>query len=137
MFNVAHHAGKEPLLQLFRHRVLRYHRLAPTAPPPSEHSALLIRKQGRRGIANFEDVRMHIEHGCEGQCSGIARLVPASFEKMTIRAQVCPRTRRVPPPTAEHAVAFGGHATIPIPGPRPPIESVKHAASDDACGLVG
>ena len=37
--------------------MLRFHGLSPDAPPPGVHQLLLVRKQGRRGFANFEAVR--------------------------------------------------------------------------------
>ncbi|KAL1523039.1 hypothetical protein AB1Y20_018000 [Prymnesium parvum] len=90
MFNGAHHAGKEPFIQerLFRHRVLRFHGISPTASPPASHLLLLVRKQGRRGIFNFDQVKRHIRNGCAGQCQGIKRVEVASFHTMTVRAQL-------------------------------------------------
>lgn len=66
MFNTPSHAGKEPWLALYRHRVLAYHGIVPAhaAPPPlTSHKLLLIRKQGRRGIHNFEQVRLRADCG--------------------------------------------------------------------------
>jgi len=52
--------GKEPLLALYRARVLAWHGLPPTAVP-STHTILLVRKEGRRGIHNFNEVRRHVQ----------------------------------------------------------------------------
>ena len=87
MFNTPQHAGKEPLLQLYRRRVLRFHGLSPTAPPPREHQLLLVHKQGRRGIHNYEGVKAHLEGGCDGQCTGL-KVLAAEFHGMTIRRQL-------------------------------------------------
>ena len=59
MFNAAAHPGKEPLIALYRHRVLAFHGLVPMRAPSvpiTEHTVLLVRKQGRRGIHNFDQV---------------------------------------------------------------------------------
>ena len=63
LFNQAAHAGKEPWLQLYRHRVLAHHRLAPPRgwpPPPRAHKMILVKKEGRRGIANLPNVLAHV-----------------------------------------------------------------------------
>ena len=91
IFNTAAHPGKEPWLQLYRHRVLAHHRLAPPmawAPPPVSHKLLLVRKEGRRGIANFEKVLEYVRGACEGLCEGIPVVAEASFQTMTIREQL-------------------------------------------------
>ena len=92
LFNEAHHPGKEPWLHLYRHRVLAFHRLAtPSAlpPPPASHTLLLVNKQGRRGIANFDEVLAFASGGCGGVCTGIGRsnIKVAAFHTMTIREQ--------------------------------------------------
>ena len=46
--------GKEPLLALYRARVLAWHGLPPAAVP-SRHTILLVQKEGRRGIHNFKE----------------------------------------------------------------------------------
>jgi hypothetical protein len=86
MFNSASHAGKEPFLQLYRHRVLQFHGVDPASPPRS-HSLLLVQKQGRRGIANFEQVQRHLQSGCGGQCTNVPTTV-ATFHTMSIRRQL-------------------------------------------------
>jgi hypothetical protein len=52
--------GKEPLLALYRARVLSWHGVPPLAVPTS-HTILLVQKEGRRGIHNFKEVRLHVE----------------------------------------------------------------------------
>jgi len=52
--------GKEPLLALYRARVLTWHGV-PAAAVPRAHRILLVRKEGRRGIHNFREVRRHVE----------------------------------------------------------------------------
>ena len=72
MFNTPSHAGKEPWLALYRHRVLAYHGIVPehAAPPPlTSHKLLLVRKQGRRGIHNFEQVRLRADCVVDGTAS--------------------------------------------------------------------
>ena len=107
MFNAPSHPGKEPWLQLYRRQVLRFHRLAPPRgglpPPPSAHKALLVRKHGRRGIHNFDEVLTFLQSGCGGLCEGLGRtnVVAAAFETMTIREQlqlVSTSTLAVSPP---------------------------------------
>ena len=93
MFNAPEHPGKEPWLQLYRHRVLRFHGLAPPRglpTPPSSHSLLLVRKQGRRGIHNLDEVLAYAQGGCGGLCRGLGKdnVRVASFETMTIRQQL-------------------------------------------------
>ena len=51
--------GKEPLIALFRARVLSAHGIAPDVPP-TRHTILLIKKKGRRIIANFKKVFIYI-----------------------------------------------------------------------------
>ena len=91
MFNTPSHAGKEPWLQLYRQRVLAYHRLAPQhgwPPPPRAHKLLVVRKEGRRGIANFNAVLTFLQGGCSGMCEGIDAVVPVAFQTMSIREQL-------------------------------------------------
>eukprot|EP00966_Prymnesium_polylepis_P157395 3637439-Prymnesium_polylepis.1 len=57
------------------------------APPPREHSLLLVHKQGRRGLANFEQVRRHLAGGCDGHCAGI-KVVTVELHTMSIRRQL-------------------------------------------------
>ena len=102
MFNNADNAGKEPLLALYRHRVLRHHRLVPPppahAPPITAHRVLLVRKQGRRGIANFEEVLRYVRGGCAGACAGVPaeRTLPVAFHTMSVREQVHPQCTATP-----------------------------------------
>lgn len=91
MFNSPDHAGKEPFLALYRHRVLRYHGLVPSRPPPlpppTRHSTLLVHKEGKRGIANHAAVLAFLQAGCDGQCPGLgARSV--EFSAMSVREQL-------------------------------------------------
>ena len=91
IFNNPAHPGKEPWLQLYRHRVLAHHRLVPSvgwAAPPSAHQLLLVKKEGRRGIANFPKVLSYVQGGCDGLCAGIPKVSVAEFQTMTIREQV-------------------------------------------------
>ena len=88
LFNTPSHAGKEPLLALYRQRVLAFHGVPASAPPPSSHLLLLVKKQGRRGIANFEQVAAHVRGGCGGQCEGIARTQAVAFHTMSVREQL-------------------------------------------------
>lgn len=93
MFNAPEHAGKEPFLQLYRQRVLAYHGLVPhraPAPPPTDHTLLVIRKQGRRGIANVEEVLRYVRKGCEGLCElpPRGRVLAAAFHTMSVREQL-------------------------------------------------
>jgi hypothetical protein len=91
MFNAPAHAGKEPWLQLYRQRVLSHHKLAPPRglpPPPSTHSLLLVHKDGRRGIHNYDEVLDFIRHGCGGVCTGIPRTVPVAFHTMSMVDQL-------------------------------------------------
>ena len=46
--------GREPLLVLYRARVLAWHGV-PHSRPPKQHTILLVHKEGRRGIHNFEE----------------------------------------------------------------------------------
>ena len=91
VFNSLHHAGKEPFLRLFRQRVLAYHHVL-RAAPPTQHTLLLVRKQGRRGIHNFDETLRFLRGGCEHEggklCAGIHRTQPISFHEMTIKEQL-------------------------------------------------
>ena len=51
--------GKEPLIALYRARVLAWHGV-PFSIAPRRHRILLVQKDGRRGIHNFRAVRRHI-----------------------------------------------------------------------------
>lgn len=93
IFNAPSHAGKEALLSFYRHRVLAYHGVVPPAgapPPLTRHRLLLIRKQGRRGIHNFEQVLRFVRGGCEGGCAGLEaeRVLAVDFHTMNIRDQL-------------------------------------------------
>ena len=89
IFNSVDHAGKEPLLALYRHRVLRYHRLAWPSPAASisQHRVLLVHKQGRRGIHNFAEVLAYLRRACDGHCIGLGDrgiVSPVSFRSMDV-----------------------------------------------------
>ena len=93
MFNAVSHAGKEPLLALYRHRVLTYHHLVPPRGPPprvTRHTLLLVKKQGRRGIHNFDQVLTYVRGGCGGGCAELSpeRVVNTQFQSLTIREQL-------------------------------------------------
>ena len=111
MFNAPAHAGKEPLLALYRHRVLAFHGLAPARGPPppiTAHRCLLVKKEGRRGLHNFDEVARFVLGGCDGGCtelsaggaSGLSssqdprslrdapRVVEIEFHTMSIREQL-------------------------------------------------
>ena len=71
MFNTAVHAGKEPFIGLYRQRVLAFHGVH--AKPPTQHLLLLVRKQGRRSIHNFEQTLAFLHKSCDGLCRGLGR----------------------------------------------------------------
>uniref|UniRef100_A0A7S0L8S3 Glycosyltransferase 61 catalytic domain-containing protein n=1 Tax=Coccolithus braarudii TaxID=221442 RepID=A0A7S0L8S3_9EUKA len=75
--------GKEPLLALFRHRVLAWHAIDPTAVP-SRHQILLVRKQGRRAIANFAKVEAFVRARFEH----VAKVVVTDYSSLTMREQL-------------------------------------------------
>ena len=87
MFNVAAHPGQEGLLQLYRHAVLRHHRVLPRAPP-TEHQLLVVKKEGRRGIANVGEVLSFLRKGCGGQCEGVPRPSAVAFHTLSLREQL-------------------------------------------------
>jgi len=75
MFNTQSHAGKEPFIGLYRQRVLAFHGVKYEAPP-TQHLLLLVRKQGRRGIHNFDQTLAYLRKSCEGLCRGLGRTRP-------------------------------------------------------------
>eukprot|EP00965_Chrysotila_dentata_P204576 6182418-Pleurochrysis_carterae.AAC.1 len=88
MFNAESHAGKEPLIALYRERVLQFHGVDP-AYVPTEHRALLLRKDGRRGMANVDAVFDFMRGGCDGQCDELrSRVQMMSPQLLTIREQL-------------------------------------------------
>ena len=74
MFNTPSHAGKEPFIGLYRQRVLAFHGVRMV--PPTQHLLLLVRKQGRRGIHNFEQTLTYLRESCDGLCRGLGRTRP-------------------------------------------------------------
>ena len=52
--------SQEPLLALYRARVLAWHGVHPTLAP-SRHTILLVRKEGKRSIANFGAVETFVK----------------------------------------------------------------------------
>ena len=75
MFNTQSHAGKEPFIGLYRQRVLAFHGVKYEAPP-TQHLLLLVRKQGRRGIHNFDQTLAYLRKSCDGLCRGLGRTRP-------------------------------------------------------------
>ena len=75
--------GKEPLLALYRARVLAWHGLSPTVVP-RQHAILLVEKAGRRGIHNFREVKAHVE----SHFGGIAQVRTSSFAALTMAEQL-------------------------------------------------
>ena len=65
---------QEPLLHLYRARVLAYHGV-PAAAPPRAHQILLVHKQGKRGIANFKRVQAHLQR----RFGGVARVATTTY----------------------------------------------------------
>ena len=101
--------------QLFRRRVLRFHGIPLDAPPPVAHQLLLVRKKGRRSIANFESVRSFLAAGCGGQCGGVA-VVVADFQMMSVRKQlelVHRSTIALSPPGAADAESLHSPTLLP------------------------
>ena len=92
MFNEPTHAGKEPWLALYRQRVLHFHGLAPSQslpPPPKAHTLILVQKDGRRGIHNFDEALAYLRGGCAGLCAGVfAQIRSTTFHTLTIREQL-------------------------------------------------
>lgn len=143
MFNLPSHAGKEPWLALYRHRVLAHHRLAPPRgwpPPPTAHKLLIVRKEGRRGIANFAPTLRYVQGGCEGLCGGIGTVEPVSFQGLTIREQLAlllSTTIAVSPPGGASMVLpflpHGAHAIlINFMLAEKPSGTEKHSAGGEA-----
>ena len=75
--------GKEPLIALYRARVLAAHGIAPDVPP-TRHTILLVAKKGRRVIANFKRVQAAIRQ----EFSSIADIVVTDFSGMSMREQL-------------------------------------------------
>lgn len=75
--------GKEPLVALYRARVLAHHGLDPAAVP-KRHQILLVRKEGRRAIANFRQVLRDVR----ARFGALARVVETSFVGLTVGAQL-------------------------------------------------
>jgi hypothetical protein len=76
-------SGKEPLIALFRARVLAAHGIAPDVPP-TRHTILLVAKKGRRVIANFKRVQAAVRSAF----SSVATIVSTDFSGMTMREQL-------------------------------------------------
>mmetsp|Transcript_43597 Transcript_43597/g.108472 ORF Transcript_43597/g.108472 Transcript_43597/m.108472 type:complete len:272 (-) Transcript_43597:364-1179(-) len=75
--------GKEPLLALYRARVLAWHGLLPRAVP-SAHAILLIRKEGKRGIANFAMVERFVRT----RYGSVASVTTTSFSTLPMAQQL-------------------------------------------------
>lgn len=75
--------GKEPLLALYRARVLAWHGLRPSAVPPS-HTVLLVRKEGKRAIANFDAMKAFVKE----RYGRIARVETTSFNTLPMAQQL-------------------------------------------------
>ena len=86
IFNTQQHAGKEPFIRLFRERVLGFHGIRPA--PPTQHLRLLVRKQGRRGIHNFDETLRFLRGGCDGLCEGLHRAQPVAFHELSVKQQL-------------------------------------------------
>ena len=93
MFNTQSHAGKEPFIGLYRQRVLAFHGVKYEAPP-TQHLLLLVRKQGRRGIHNFDQTLAYLRKSCDGLCRGLGRTRPVESSPPP-----SPPPSPVPPPT--------------------------------------
>ena len=76
-------SGKEPLLALFRARVLAWHNVPP-ALAPRRHTILLVRKDGRRALHNFGKVRRHVA----ARFSRLASVEETSFAGLTMAQQL-------------------------------------------------
>ncbi|KAL3918414.1 MAG: hypothetical protein SGPRY_006030 [Prymnesium sp.] len=79
--------GKEPLLALYRARVLLWHGLSPGATP-SRHTILLVRKEGKRAIANFKMVEAFVRKSY----GHLAAVQTSAFSNL-------PMTEQVPDPS--------------------------------------
>jgi len=75
--------GKEPLIQLYRARVLAWHAIDPTAVP-RRHQILLVRKDGRRTIHNFGRVLKSVKD----QFSNVALITSTTFQGITMAQQL-------------------------------------------------
>uniref|UniRef100_A0A7S3AW65 Glycosyltransferase 61 catalytic domain-containing protein n=1 Tax=Haptolina ericina TaxID=156174 RepID=A0A7S3AW65_9EUKA len=75
--------GKEPLLALYRARVLAWHGVHPTAVP-KKHRILLVQKKGKRSIANFDDVQEYVTT----RYRSLARIATTSFNDLTMARQL-------------------------------------------------
>ena len=62
--------SQEPLLALYRARVLAWHGVHPTAAP-TRHTILLVRKEGKRSIANFGAVEEFVKRRYGAQATSL------------------------------------------------------------------
>ena len=74
--------GKEPLLHLYRARVLAWHGVPPAATP-RQHQLLLVHKQGKRGIANFKRVHAYLHR----RFSPVANVLTTSYAGLSMAEQ--------------------------------------------------
>jgi len=75
--------GKEPLLALYRARVLAWHAV-PIHPPTRKHTILIVNKEGRRGIHNIRAVKRHVI----AKYGDIADVVVTGFADSTMQQQL-------------------------------------------------
>ena len=107
MFNTQSHAGKEPFIGLYRQRVLAFHGVK-YAAPPTQHLLLLVRKQGRRGIHNFDQTLAYLRKSCDGLCRGLGSTRPVE-----------PSPPPSPPPSAAPQAPPSHQAAHSVSNPHP------------------
>jgi len=75
--------GKEPLIALYRARVLAAHGISPTAPP-SSHTITIVAKKGRRAIANVRRVAAAVR----AEFGSVAEIVLTDWAGMSMAEQL-------------------------------------------------
>ncbi|EOD37807.1 hypothetical protein EMIHUDRAFT_225064 [Emiliania huxleyi CCMP1516] len=75
--------GKEPLIALYRARVLAAHGISPTAPP-SSHTIIIVAKKGRRAIANVRRVAAAVR----AEFGSVAEIVLTDWAGMSMAEQL-------------------------------------------------
>lgn len=84
MFDDArYNVAKEHLVSMYRSIVLHWHGIDPFAQP-KRHQILLVRKRGRRGIVNFDEVASYVARRFEG----VARVCRTSYLGLSIVEQM-------------------------------------------------
>eukprot|EP00401_Gymnodinium_catenatum_P000472 CAMPEP_0117543892 /NCGR_PEP_ID=MMETSP0784-20121206/45292_1 /TAXON_ID=39447 /ORGANISM="" /LENGTH=477 /DNA_ID=CAMNT_0005340679 /DNA_START=248 /DNA_END=1678 /DNA_ORIENTATION=+ len=79
----SHNVGKEPYIRFYRQVILTWHGVSPWARPES-HQILLVRKDGKRRILNFNEVAASVSHNFKH----IAHVCYTSFGEMSIADQL-------------------------------------------------